>query len=144
MCPDVPRELLALPLLRPEDVAVVWIMDWFDGPLVMLVLLPSGAPGLALLHDRDAVLGTDRPWRWVVHELTPEQAAAAERDHRAFAHHVGTTWCAHGGGHDPLDEPPDRERYFAAPRDDAWQDPARLRRVGWLADMPSLRRPVRE
>lgn len=132
--PDV--ELSSVPKLAPAAVRLVWVNDWYDGPLEAVVEI-DGQRCLMVLHDSSS-LGAEGFYRWVVFRLTPEQVAEEERLHALFAEHVGTHWCFHpespharvaGDDSDP-------EGFYGVYKTRTPLDLTKNVAVGWLDEMP--------
>ena len=86
-------DLTALPKLAPTDLRLLWVNDWYDGPLEAVVE-HAGEQQLMVLHGEDQV-DVDRPMRWVLYRLSPEQWEDEQRWHALFEEHVGHHWCFH-------------------------------------------------
>jgi hypothetical protein len=132
--PDV--DLAALVKLAPGDVRLLWVNDWYDGPLEAVVE-HGGERCLMVLHDPTS-LGVEGFYRWVVFRLSPEQRAEEERWHALFAEHVGEHWCFHPEtphafeGNGPLDP----DRFYSAYAGRGPVDLTGNAPVGWLDEMP--------
>jgi hypothetical protein len=132
--PDV--DLTTLAKLAPGDVRLLWVNDWYDGPLEAMVE-HGGRRCLMVLHDQSS-LGTDGFYRWVVFPLTPAQAAEEQSWHALFAEHVGEHWCfhpetPHGFGDDISRDP---EKFYAPYKKREPLDLTASTAVGWLDEMP--------
>lgn len=129
-------ELTSLPKLASADVRLLWVNDWYDGPLEAVVEV-SGDRCLMVLHDPTS-LGAEGFYRWVVFKLTPEQLAEEERLHTLFAEHVGTHWCFHPETpHAKVaGEDADPEKFYGAYRMRPELDLRNNVAVGWLDEMP--------
>ncbi len=117
---------------------LLWVDDWYDGPLQAMVA--RGDERLLLvIHDR-AVPTTDEPWRWCVARLTPAALAAAEAAHDLFAFHVGERWCSHLTPHRAHVGAPSSDRFYA--RQATWPPltAADLEVIGWLDEPPAPER----
>lgn len=136
--PNTPSlELSALPRLRPGDVRLLWVNDFYDTPLEAIVE-HEGARCIMVLHDHCSV--TDDALRWVVFRLSPEQLAEEQRWHDLFAEHVGEHWCFHREPHRPAaaaaGATPTPERFYDAYRT---RTPLVLEApsaIGWLDEVP--------
>jgi hypothetical protein len=126
-------ELADLPQLAAADLRLLWVNDWYDGPLEAVVE-HAGERCLMVLHGGNAV-DFEKPMRWVLFRLSAEQWTEEESWHALFEEHVGHHWCFHG---EPPPEP-------AAPRDPkrfydpyAKRSPRRLgEALGWVDEMPA-------
>jgi hypothetical protein len=122
-----------LPQLAAGDLRLLWVNDWYDGPLEAVVD-HSGERCLMILHGKDAV-DVEKPMQWVLFRLSAEQWTDEDRWHALFEEHVGHHWCFH---HEPPPEP-------AEPRDPKlFYDPYAKRSprtlgapVGWVDEMPT-------
>ncbi len=127
-------DLAELPRLAAADLRLLWVNDWYDGPLEAIVE-HEGARCLMLLHGSQVDVG--EPMRWVIFHLSDEARADEETWHALFEQHVGHHWCFH---HEP---PPDREE----PRDGQAFFEAHAKRrprtlgepLGWVDEMPPSR-----
>jgi len=126
-------DLAKMPRLAAAELRLLWVNDWYDGPLEAVVE-HRGERCLMLLHEADAV-DVEQPMHWVIFRLSDEARAEEERWHALFEEHVGHHWCFH---HEP---PPDE---LAEPRDPAPFYEAHASRaprplgeaIGWVDEMP--------
>lgn len=130
--PDV--DLANLPKLVAAELRLLWVNDWYDGPLEAVVE-HSGERCLMVLHGEAVHVDLDVPMQWVLFRLSPEQWTEEQRWHTLFEEHVGHHWCFHG---EPPPEPAearDPKRFYEpyATR------PARTlgKAVGWVDEMPA-------
>jgi hypothetical protein len=89
-----------------------------------------------VLVDRE---GTDTSeYRWVVFELTPEQAEDEERWHALFSENVGDHWCFHGAAveHTAAREPATPDGFFSAHKTRRPIVLDRGQARGWTDEMP--------
>lgn len=93
-------ELDELPKRQATELRLLWVNDWYDGPLEAVVE-HAGERQLMVLHGHDA-MDVEKPMRWVLFRLSAEQWKEEERWHTLFEEHVGHHWCFH---HDPQPEP---------------------------------------
>lgn len=126
--------LAALTELDVDGVRILWINDWYDGPLESVVE-HQGENHLMLVHE----LIDDSPWRWVLYRLSPEQWAEEEHWHRLFLEHVGAHWDCIGATHPAPSGHP--ERFYTPYEQRTPRDTATLQPIGWLSAMPSPKRP---
>jgi hypothetical protein len=131
-----PVDLAKLPRIDPGAVRLLWVNDWYDGPLEAVVE-HAGERCLMVLHDRRALGTGDHPFRWLLVRLAPEQIAEEERWHALFAEHVGQHWCMHPEPHPPLAEPGDPERFYGPLRARAKVDLTGNAVLGWLDEIPT-------
>jgi hypothetical protein len=129
-------ELDALPKRQATDLRLLWVNDWYDGPLEAVVE-HDGERQLMVLHDDHAPVDVEKPMRWVLFRLSPEQWTEEERWHALFEEHVGHHWCFH---HDPAPEPTESQdaRRFYEPY--AKRTPRNLdagAACGWVDEMPA-------
>lgn len=131
-------DLTVLPKLAPTDLRLLWVNDWYDGPLEAVVE-HAGERQLMVLHSDD--LADDQaPMRWVLFRLSSTQWAEEERWHALFEEHVGHHWCFH---HETPPESPDSPesqdvRRFYEPY--AKRTPRVLETgaaCGWVDEMPA-------
>lgn len=135
--PDVPAvDLEALPKLAAGDVRLLWVNDWYDGPLEAVVE-HAGERKLMVLHAGD-VVDVEQPMRWVLFGLSDAQWKDEERWHALFEEHVGHHWCFHHA-EPPADPPEPRDaKLFYEPY--AQRSPRVLdvaTASGWLDEMPA-------
>ncbi len=135
---EIPKvELSALRKLSPSDVRLLWVDDWYEGPLEAMVE-HGGERCLMVLFERPVVATDDDDFRWLLVRLTPEQRADEERWHALFAEHVGDHWCFHP--EDPHDFATDITRdpqlfwgpFSRRPKVDLTGNDV----VGWLDELP--------
>ena len=130
-------DLDKLPKLAPGDLRLLWVNDWYDGPLEAVVER-EGKRCLMVLHS-GGLLETDKPMKWVLFHLTAGQWEEEERWHHLFEEHVGHHWCFH---YDPPRPEPGEardSRRFYDPY--AGRTPRTLdlqEAVGWVDEMPVL------
>ncbi|MBX3225279.1 MAG: hypothetical protein KF795_32540 [Labilithrix sp.] len=129
-------ELAALGKISPDALRLLWVNDWYDGPLEAVVE-HSGAPCLMVLHDEGG--SAEHPYRWLLIRLTPEQRADEERWHALYAEHVGDHWCFHGSAvQHPAPAPEhDPSRFFSAYRERPALDVTANEVIGWADEMPA-------
>jgi hypothetical protein len=130
-----PIELATLRKIEPTDVHLLWVNDWYDGPLEAVVE-HEGARCLLVLHDERALHVAGEPYRWLLVRLTPEQQADEERWHTLFAQHVGEHWCMHKEPHPKVPGPRDPELFFRPMRARPPRDLAKSDVLGWLDQIP--------
>jgi hypothetical protein len=129
-------DLTALPKLAPTDLRLMWVNDWYDGPLEAVVE-HAGERQLMVLHDEGRA-DDEVPMRWVLYRLSPEQWKEEERWHALFEEHVGHHWCFH---HEtPPPESPENHdalRFYEpyAKRAPRTLDPRSA--CGWVDEMPA-------
>ena len=128
-------DLASLPKLESNALRLLWVNDWYDGPLEAVVE-DAGERRLMVLHGDDRV-DVDKPMRWVLFRLSPEQWKEEERWHALFEEHVGHHWCF---DHAPVPESPDAHdsRRFYEPY--AGRAPRGLdasSACGWVDEMPA-------
>lgn len=120
--------------LAADEFRMLWVDDWYDGPLAGMVERGGELLYLAV-HERGA-LGRDTPWRWVVLRLAPAARAEQERQHAPFAHHVGEHWCMHTVPHPEIEEGRSASHFY---QQQATRPPltrADCEVIGWLDDAP--------
>jgi len=130
-------DLGTLTKIAPSDLRLLWVNDWYDGPLEAVVE-HDGKPCLMVLWS-ESDDETDHPYRWVLVELSAEQRADEERWHALFAEHVGDHWCFHGAlvEHPPPRPDADPDAFFIPYRQRPPLDLTQNRVVGWTDEMPS-------
>jgi hypothetical protein len=135
--PDVPAvDLEALPKLAAGDVRLLWVNDWYDGPLEAVVE-HGGARKLMVLHPEDSV-DVEREMRWVLFGLSPEQWEEEDRWHALFEKHVGVHWCFHH--EEPPPEPvvaPDQKRFYEPYTKRVPRTLDASTATGWVDEMPT-------
>lgn len=123
----------SLPQLEPSRVKLLWVNDWYDGP-VEAVVEHDGERFLMLLHERGEV-DVGQPMHWLLHRLSPDQWRDEEHWHSLFEEVVGHHWCF---CHEPVAEPVSRRD----PHDFYGPYEARPPRTlgaphGWLDQVPT-------
>ena len=129
-------ELAQLAKIAPDELRLLWVNDWYDGPLEAVVE-HSGERCLMVLHHED--IGADQPYCWLVVRLAAAQLADEEQWHALYAEHVGEHWCFHGHAvdHPPPSSDPAPERFFDAFRRRPDLDLSHGSVVGWADAMPA-------
>jgi hypothetical protein len=126
-------DLSVLPQLRAATLRLLWVNDWYDGPLEAVVQHGDDRC-LMVLFDKDAV-DVEKPMHWVLYRLSPEGWADEERWHGLFEKHVGHHWCFHHASPPEPQEPQDPARFYEA---HAARGPRTLGEpVGWVDEMPA-------
>lgn len=134
---EVPAvDLEALPKLAAGDLRLLWVNDWYDGPLEAVVE-HAGARKLMVLHPDDEV-DVEHTMRWVLFDLSPAQWHEEEEWHELFEAHVGHHWCFHHAS--PPEEPSeerDPEQFYApyAKRPQRALEPGTA--AAWVDEMPT-------
>lgn len=129
-------QLERLPKLSPTDLRLLWVNDWYEGPLEAVVEL-RGARCLMVLHHQD--VAAENPYRWVIFELTPDQLADEQKWHGLYVEHVGDHWCFHDATvlpHAAPVQPRDPERFHALYKDREDLDLSSNVALGWTDEMP--------
>jgi hypothetical protein len=128
-------KLNALQKLAPSDVRLLWVNDWYDGPLEAVVE-HRGERCLMVLHHQK--LASDKPYQWLVLRLSREQCEDEERWHALFAEQVGDHWCFHAGIdlHGSPADNRDPARFYDAFKMRTPLDLTKNESVGWLDEMP--------
>ena len=133
---EVPAiDLASLPKLEANALRILWVNDWYDGPLEAVVE-DAGERRLMVLHG-DGGVDVERPMRWVLFRLSPEQWKEEERWHALFEEHVGHHWCFH---HEPVPEPdnaPDSRRFYEPYADRTPRSLDASAACGWVDEMPT-------
>ena len=129
-------ELATLTKIAPGDLRLLWVNDWYDGPLEAVVE-HAGEQCLMVLHHEDT--GADQPYSWLVIRLSPAQRAEEEKWHALYVEHVGEHWCFHGSAvvHPPPSAEPDADRFFTPFRERPSLDLAGSTVIGWADEMPA-------
>jgi hypothetical protein len=129
-------DLTALPKIDATELRLLWVNDWYDGPLEAVVE-HTGDRRLMVLHAEDRV-DVEEPMRWVLFRLSPEQWTEEERWHALFEDHVGHHWCFHHETPPPEPVEAHDARRFYEPY--AHRKPRKLdvtRACGWVDEMPA-------
>ncbi len=128
-------DLSSLSKLAPSDLRLLWVNDWYDGPLEAVVE-HRGERCLMVLHNHD--FASDKPYEWIVLRLSPEQLAEEERWHTLFAENVGDHWCfhAHVKMHAEGAEGRDPAKFYDAFKTRTPLDLSKSEVIGWLDEMP--------
>jgi hypothetical protein len=129
-------ELASLRKIAPGDLRLLWVNDWYDGPLEAVVE-HDGERCLMVLHHEDPT--AEEPYCWLVVQLTAAQYAEEERWHALYAELVGDHWCFHGDGarHDTSGAKPTAEELFSEYRTRPPLDVVPSAVVGWADEMPA-------
>jgi hypothetical protein len=128
-------DLSLLPKLASTDLRLLWVNDYYDGPLEAVVER-SGERLLMVLKGDPAPEG-EAPMQWVLFRLSNEQWAEEDRWHALFEEHVGHHWCFH---HEAVPEPThatDPERFYGPYRARTPIDLASSAAVAWVDEMPA-------
>ena len=127
----------ALPKLAAGDLRLLWVNDWYDGPLEAVVEL-AGERCLMVLHRKaGADVNVEEPMQWVLYRLLPAQWAEEERWHALFEEHVGHHWCFN---HEATPEPADARDTKRFYESHATRTPRSLganTALGWVDEMPA-------
>lgn len=126
-------DVSALTKIAASDLRLLWVNDWYDGPLEAIVEHAGVSCLMVLQHE------SDDDYTWLLVRLTPEQRVDEEKWHALFATHVGDHWCFHGEAvvHPP---PPSGSRpdgFFGAYKTRPPVDLSRNAVVGWADEMPA-------
>lgn len=127
-------DLTVLPKRAPTELRLLWVNDWYDGPLEAVVE-HAGERQLMVLHDEGRA-DDEVPMRWVLYRLSPEQWAEEEKWHALFEQHVGHHWCFH---HDTEPESPEHQDALRFYEPYAKRAPRALDATaacGWVDEMP--------
>lgn len=129
-------DLSGLTKLHAADVRLLWVNDWYDGPLEAVVER-GGERLLMVLRGEGPPMGDDETWQWLLYPLTKEQWAEEDRWHRLFEEHVGHHWCFHHEA--PLPEPEKRspELFYGPYKSRAPLDLDANEPVAWMDEMPA-------
>lgn len=125
-------DLAKLRKLSPREVRLLWVDDWYDGPL-----------GAMVEHEGErclmVLMGPDEPYRWLLIRLTPFQRREEETWHTLFAQHVGEHWCFHPESPHafPADEPIDPDVFYRAFSARPAPDYRANDTIGWLDELPT-------
>lgn len=133
---NIPQvELGSLRKMDRKELRLLWVNDWYDGPLEAVVEV-DGELALLVLYGQDP---TASQYRWLVLRLTAEQREDEERWHQLFAQHVGDHWCFHGDrfSHPPPASPRDPEAFYGPYRERPPTDLSGNAVIGWLDEMPA-------
>jgi hypothetical protein len=136
--PDVSTvDLSALPKLSAGSLRLLWVNDWYDGPLEA-VAEHEGERCLMVLHS-GGQLDSEKPMRWALFRLSPEQWTEEDRWHALFEEHVGHHWCFH---HDPplpeATDERDSRRFYDPYAGRTERTLANESAFGWIDEMPEL------
>lgn len=137
--PAVPAvDLASLPKLAAGALRLLWVNDWYDGPLEAVVE-HGGERLLMMLHidPRDPQLDGEAPMQWVLFRLSAEQWVEEERWHALFEEHVGHHWCFH---HELAPEPTearDLKRFYEPYATRSPRALATSAAVSWVDEMPT-------
>lgn len=128
-------DLTALPKLAPTELRLLWVNDWYDGPLEAVVE-HAGERQLMVLHG-ESQADDEMPMRWVLFRLSAEQWVEEERWHALFEEHVGHHWCFHHESPPESPEGHDARRFYEpyAKRTPRLLDTDAA--CGWVDEMPA-------
>lgn len=129
-------DLSSLKKIAPADMRLLWVNDWYDGPLEAVVEL-GGESCLMILHDEDPA--SEKPYRWLLMRLTEAQRADEEAWHRLFVEHVGDHWCFHDASieHPAPAENPDPQKFYGPYQNRPPLDVTNNDVLGWADEMPA-------
>jgi len=129
-------ELAKLTKIASIDLRLLWVNDWYDGPLESVVEL-NGESCMMVLHSEDR--SSEKPYRWLILRLTPEQRADEEKWHSLFVEHVGDHWCFHGPSvpHPKPNPKPTPEKFYEPYRQRPPLDVSANTVLGWTDEMPA-------
>jgi hypothetical protein len=128
-------DVSGLPKLAAADLRLLWVNDWYDGPLEAVVE-HAGKRCLMVLHG-EGPLDVEKTMRWLLFHLTPEQWKEEERWHSLFEEHVGHHWCF---DHEEKPEPAtprDPERFYGPYKCRAPLDLTSSKPFAWVDEMPA-------
>jgi hypothetical protein len=122
-----------LPQLAAAELRLLWVNDWYDGPLEAVVE-HGGERCLMVLHSSDVVNAVE-PLQWVLFRLSAEQWTDEDRWHALFEEHVGHHWCFHDEPPPEPEEPRDPKLFYEPY---AARPPRSLgKALGWVDEMPA-------
>jgi hypothetical protein len=132
-------DLASLPKLPAADLRLLWVNDWYDGPLEAVVE-HAGERVLMVLHGGAHNVDVEKPMQWVLFRLSPEQWAEEEKWHLLFEEHVGHHWCFHHAEAQEATDPGlprDVKRFYEpyAARQELVLD--RSAAIGWVDEIPA-------
>jgi hypothetical protein len=132
-------ELSKLKKIAAADFRLLWVNDWYDGPLEAIVEL-ADEPCLMVLHSEDPT-SDKSPYRWLILRLTSDQRTDEEKWHALFVEHVGDHWCFHDTTKYPHPNPatpnPKPEKFYEPYRARPPLDVSNNEVLGWADEMPS-------
>jgi hypothetical protein len=128
-------DLSSLPKLAPTDLRLLWVNDWYDGPLEAVI--EHGGERCLMVLNGGSTPDVERPMKWVLYRLSKAQWADEDRWHALFEEHVGHHWCF---DHEAPPEPeePRETKHFYEPY--AKREPRTLERreaFAWVDEMPA-------
>jgi len=129
-------DLASLPKIGADDLKLLWVNDFYDGPLEAVVE-QGGVRLLMVLHGEPVPPDRDGAMRWVLFTLTDAQWEEEKRWHALFEEHVGHHWCFH---HDTPPEPaehPTPERFYGPYKHRTPLDLSASTPIGWIDEMPT-------
>lgn len=129
-------ELGTIAKIAANELRLLWVNDWGQGPLEAVIEHDGGAC-LMLLHHEEP--GTDHPYVWLIVRLTEPQRAEEAAWHARYVGNVGDHWCFHGAAvsHGPPPPAPDAAAFFAELRQRPLLDVSANTVVGWTDEMPA-------
>ena len=126
-------DLAELPQLAAADLRLLWVNDWYEGPLEAVVE-HGGERCLMVLHGQ-RVVDIEKPMSWVIFRLSAAQWLDEERWHALFEEHVGHHWCFHAEPPPEPNDPRDPNRFYEP---HATRAPRTLGEpLGWVDEMPA-------
>lgn len=131
-------ELSALPKLGASDLRLLWVNDWYDGPLEAVVERGGERCLMVLYGDGgDGTPNVERPMQWVLYRLSPAQWIEEERWHELFEEHVGHHWCFDHELPTEPEEPRDAKRFYEPYAARTVRTLATDSAFAWVDEMPS-------
>lgn len=130
-------DLAGLSQIASDQVRLLWVNDWFDGPREAIVE-HGGEHFLLVPHDRQAVAEQVPPYRWLLYRLSADRFVEEQRWHALFCHHVGDHWCFHPDmPHAPETGERDPSVFYAAVEARPARDLDAETPFGWVDQMPT-------
>ncbi|MBX3185547.1 MAG: hypothetical protein KF819_00975 [Labilithrix sp.] len=126
-------DISTLPKLAASELRLLWVNDWYDGPLEAVVE-HDGARCLMVL---DGTIDVENAMRWLLFHLTAEQWVEEEKWHALFEEHVGHHWCFDHEERPEPETPRDPERFYGPYRSRAPLDLSSARPFAWVDEMPA-------
>ncbi|TQF12896.1 hypothetical protein FJV41_26625 [Myxococcus llanfairpwllgwyngyllgogerychwyrndrobwllllantysiliogogogochensis] len=133
-------DLTKLPRLRSEEVKLLWVSNFWDGPLEGMAEY-RGERCFYVVAEQELIAARDEMRRWVLYRLTPEQLGEEERWHALFVRHVGAHF-DFTGTPAPEGAHPHPERFYE-PYQAEYRPPllGAGQALGWVEDFASSSGP---
>lgn len=131
-------DLHALPKLAASDLRLLWVNDWYDGPLEAVVEHAGERCLMVLYGDKgDGTADVERPMQWVLYRLSAQQWTEEEKWHVLFEEHVGHHWCFDHELPAEPEEPREAKRFYEPYATRTARTLVKDSAFAWIDEMPT-------